>query len=92
MISKKVSAAQVPLLQKGTIIKRFPSNGVPEEQFDEARKADTDIFEICSINVENDMIELITPGRARGMFSSPCDVSHLFIKSCNLVAQNIWWI
>lgn len=92
MTSEKISTAQVPLLRKGDIIKRFPSSGAPEEQFDEERKKDTDVFEICSINSKNDIIELVTPGNARGMFPSPGDVSHLFIKSCNLVAQGIWWI
>ncbi|GAB3416205.1 hypothetical protein [Niabella aquatica] len=92
MISKKITAAQVPLLRKGDIIKRFPSSGAPEEQFDEERKEDTDIFEICSINLQNDMIELITPGYARSMFSSPGDISHLFIKSHNLTEQGTWWI
>lgn len=92
MTNKKITAAQVPLLHEGTIIKRFPSNGSPEELLDEERNKDVDIFEICSINPQNDMMELITPRNARAMFPSPGDISHLFIKSSNLVDQGIWWI
>lgn len=92
MTSKKITAAQVHLLQKGDIIRRFPSSGASEERLDEERREEVDTFEIFFINPKNDMIELVTPKNARAMFSSPGDVSHLYIKSYNLVAQGIWWI
>ncbi|MBZ4189348.1 hypothetical protein LQ567_16290 [Niabella pedocola] len=92
MTNNKITTAQIALLRKGDIIRRFPSNGAPEEQFDETCKENTDAFEIRSINLKNDMIELVTPSDSRVIFSSPGDISHLFIKSYNLVAQGIWWM
>lgn len=92
MTNKKITTAQVDLLRIGAIIWRFPSSGAPEEQFDVTRKENTDAFEIRSINLKNNMIELVTPSDTRAFFSSPGDISHLFIKSSNLVAQGIWWM
>ncbi|RYD56878.1 MAG: hypothetical protein EOP56_10835 [Sphingobacteriales bacterium] len=90
---KKVSTlSQTSLLRKGDIIQRFPTQGEPQNIFDESRPKHTDTFEIRSINRVNDMVELVMTGDSITMFSSAGDIGKVFIKSYDLIEQRVWWI
>jgi hypothetical protein len=90
---KKVSTlSQTALLRKGDIIQRFPTQGDPQETFDEGRQKHIDTFEIRSINRVNDMVELVMTGDSVHMFSKAGDIGRVFIKSYDLIEERVWWI
>jgi len=88
---KLSSMKQIALLFQGSILKRFPSYGDPLELFDETRKGYIDTFEVRSINQKYEMFELVMTGESVSLFSSPGDVGRIFIKSYDLLKENIWW-
>lgn len=90
---RKISLpAQVAGLQVGGILKRFPSQGTPENIFDEERPKDIDTYEIESINLPGEMIGLVMSGSSISLFASPGRIGRLFIKTRHLLEQNLWWI
>lgn len=91
METKLSSVKQIALLVKGSILKRFPNYGAPEEVFDHGRGTYIDSFEIRSINQKYQMFELVMTGTSTYLLSSPADVGRIFIKSYDLVNQGIWW-
>lgn len=92
MKTKLNTLAQVARLRAGDILKRFPSQGDPQDTFDEDRKKHIDTFEIRSINASNEMVELVMTGDSVHMFSSAGDIGRVFIKSYNLVEEKVWWV
>jgi hypothetical protein len=94
MTTKLTTLAQVALLHKGDIIKRFPSNcdDLPQDKFDEQRIKHIDNYEIQSIDPETDMFSLVSAKLLTQMFVSPKDIGRMFINSDSLVAEKVWWV
>ncbi|RYD55548.1 MAG: hypothetical protein EOP56_15655 [Sphingobacteriales bacterium] len=92
MKTKLSTLAEVARLRTGDIVKRFPTQGEPQDTFDESRKKHTDTFEIRSINASNEMVELVMTGESVHMFSSAGDIGRVFIKSYNLIEEKVWWV
>lgn len=92
MKTKVATLSQTAMLRIGDIIQRFPSQGDPQDTFDEGRQKHIDTFEIRSINLTNDMVELVMVGDSVHMFAKAGDVGRRFIKSYDLIEERIWWI
>lgn len=88
---KLSSMKQIALLSQGDVIVRFPSYGDPVDIYDKEQKKYIDTFEIKSINKKYEMFELVMTGASVSLFSSPGDIGRLFIKSHDLIKENIWW-
>jgi hypothetical protein len=73
---------QVAAMNVGNILKRIH----PEHD------GGTDVFEVKSINTSNDMIGLVMTGDSVVGYGAPGDIGRLFIRSANLMQQDIWWI
>jgi hypothetical protein len=93
MNTKLGTLAQVALLREGDTIKRFPSNcsDIPTDKFDERRINNIDTYTIRSINTQNEMLGLVSI-TSEQVCASPGRVGRLFIKSCDLVAEDVWWV
>lgn len=90
MNTQITSPEQIALLRAGDIIKRFPSYNETTSSSDTT--AQTDSFEIQFINPGNNMISLLMTNASRPAFSSPADISRLFIYAPLLISQKIWWV
>ena len=88
---KLSSMKQIALLIQGNVIVRFTSYGDPVDVYDKEQKKYIDTFEIRSINKKYEMFELVMTGASVSLFSSPGDIGRLFIKSHDLIKENIWW-
>lgn len=92
MYTKINLPAQIAGLQVGDILKRFPSQGPPENVFDEERPKEIDTYEIQFINLPGEMIGLVMSGNSISLFASPGRIGRLFIKTDMMQEQNLWWI
>jgi hypothetical protein len=92
MKTKLQTLLQVSMLEVGSTLTRFPTNGTPAIFFDEQQTSQIDIYSIRSYSRNSDVFELVISGTARGIFESPGEIGRLFITSANLTDQDIWWI
>jgi hypothetical protein len=94
MKTKLNTPEQVANLREGDIVKRFPSNcdDLPQDAFDEQRTRNIDTYTIRSINLKNDMVGLVSTTVTDQMFAAPGRIGRLFIKSQDLIAENVWWV
>ncbi len=90
MYKKIDTALQLSNLNKGDIITRFPTNGIPTDKFDDSQPHNTDVFEIRAISIYN-VLELVAPDHTVPAYASPGDVRRLFIKSADMLTENNWW-
>ncbi len=89
---KLVTPEQLDQLKVGNILTRFPSNGKPEDKFDESRKNDIDVFEILTINRQDQIVKLILADDAIEIFTWPGDIERLNIKLSTIISEKKWWI
>lgn len=92
MDTKITTAAQVAALREGDIIRRYPTNGLPQATFDNTRTNNIDTFSIKAITPATNMFSLVTSRGKQLEAALPADVGRLFIKSDNFVAEQTWWI
>lgn len=82
---------QLEMLREGDILRKFPSQGEPESDFDETRQQDIDTYEIKLYNRKEQFFRLILNEKA-GIFAWPGDMESLNIKLLNLIVENRWWV
>ena len=92
MQTKLTTPEQLDQLEEGSLLTRFPANGKPEDTFDESRKGDIDVFEIITINREDQIVKLILADDAIEIFTWPRDIERLNIKLSNILSEKTWWI
>jgi hypothetical protein len=93
-MKKLTTLAQIAALNVGGTIKRFPTNSddKQEEVFDEKRIKSIDTFTIRDINPQTQMFSLVTTHDPFSTFASSVNVGRLFIKTHDLISENVWWV
>lgn len=89
---KITTAAQTGQLHAGNVLLKYPTDGDPEDRFNELRRDRTEAYEIRFINLLTGMIELVMTTGSRIRFASPADVGRQFIRPANLITERIWWL
>ncbi|WP_162903034.1 hypothetical protein [Taibaiella koreensis] len=83
--------SQLEILREGDILRKFPSHGASEPDFDETRQEDIDTYEINFYNRKEQLFRLTLNDKS-GIFTWPGDMERLNIKLLDLVIENKWWV
>lgn len=83
---------QLEQLGIGHILKKFPVDSKPEDNFDWNRKNEIDTYEIKAINHKGGTWKLVQVDNAVELFTWPGDIEYLNITSSTLIAERVWWI
>ena len=92
MIYSRLTYKCCHFLAVDTILYKYPSDGFPENYFEETDKERTESYRICSINGVGKIIELIITQNHWVAFASPGDICRLFISFDNIVKAGTWWM
>jgi hypothetical protein len=91
MYKKIATSLQLSDLKIGDIITRYPTDGEPTDVFDNDQPRNTDVFQVRSLSI-NKVLELIAPDRSVPVFASAGDVRRLFMRSEDILSDNVWWL
>lgn len=83
---------QLEQLGIGNILKKFPVDNKPEENFDWDRRKEINTYEIKAVNLKNGTWKLIQVDDAIELFTWPGDIEYVNIRSSALIAEKVWWI
>lgn len=89
MNTKVKNAGQLVI---GSRIRKFPSTGLPELLFNGSNPARVEVYDITDYNKEYKMISLVLAPESRMPFSSPGDITRMYISPANLIHEDLWWI
>jgi hypothetical protein len=90
MYKKIATPLQLSDLKIGDIITRYPTDGEPTDVFDNNQPRNTNAFQIRSLSTAK-VLELVEPDNTVAVFASAGDVRRLFMKSEDILADNVWW-
>jgi hypothetical protein len=90
MYKKIATLLQLSDLNIGDIITRYPTDGDPTDVFDNNKPLNTDAFQIRSLSAGK-VFELVEPNKTVAVFASAGHVRRLFMKSEDILTDNVWW-
>ena len=83
---------QLEQLGIGHILKKFPVDDKPEDNFDWNRKKEINTYEIKGFNHKDGTWKLVQIDDAVELFTWPGDIEYINLRSSSLIAEKVWWI